>query len=35
VEKGLIPFDMELLGNMVRDICFRNARDYFGFFASR
>jgi hypothetical protein len=24
---------MELLGNMVRDICFRNARDYFGFFA--
>ena len=33
VEKGLIPFDMELLGNMVRDICFRNARDYFGFFA--
>ena len=34
VEKGLIPFDMELLGNMVRDICFRNARDYFGFFAN-
>jgi Glucuronate isomerase len=33
VEKGLIPSDMELLGNMVRDICFRNARDYFGFFA--
>jgi glucuronate isomerase len=33
VEKGLIPADMELLGNMVRDICFRNARDYFGFFA--
>jgi glucuronate isomerase len=33
VEKGLIPNDMELLGNMVRDICFRNARDYFGFFA--
>jgi glucuronate isomerase len=33
VEKGLIPFDMELLGNMLRDICFRNARDYFGFFA--
>jgi len=33
VEKGLIPYDIELLGNMVRDICFRNARDYFGFFA--
>jgi glucuronate isomerase len=33
VENGLIPHDMELLGNMVRDICFRNARAYFGFFA--
>lgn len=32
VEQGLIPPEMELLGNMVRDICFRNARDYFGFF---
>jgi glucuronate isomerase len=34
VERGLIPHDMELLGNMVRDICFRNARAYFGFFAT-
>jgi glucuronate isomerase len=33
VENGLIPADMDLLGNMVRDICFRNAREYFGFFA--
>ena len=32
VEKGLLPSDMDLLGNMVRDICFRNARTYFGFF---
>jgi glucuronate isomerase len=32
VEKGLLPDDMDLLGNMVRDICFRNARRYFGFF---
>jgi glucuronate isomerase len=32
VENGLLPHDMELLGNMVRDICFRNARSYFGFF---
>jgi len=31
VEKGLVPNDMGLLGNMVRDICFRNARAYFGF----
>lgn len=30
VEKGLLPNDLGLLGNMVRDICFRNARDYFG-----
>jgi glucuronate isomerase len=32
VENGLIPHDMGLLGNMVQDICFRNAREYFGFF---
>jgi glucuronate isomerase len=35
VENGLIPHDLELLGNMVRDICFRNARAYFGFFAEK
>ncbi|MHC4363089.1 MAG: glucuronate isomerase, partial [Planctomycetota bacterium] len=29
VEAGLIPSDMELLGKMVEDICFNNARDYF------
>jgi len=29
VENGLIPGDMELLGRMVEDICFNNARDYF------
>lgn len=28
---GLIPADMELVGNIVRDISYRNARDYFGF----
>ena len=33
VENGLVPNDMDLLGNMVRDICFRNAQAYFGFFA--
>ena len=32
VEKGLLPADTELLGNMVRDICYRNARSYFGFY---
>jgi glucuronate isomerase len=31
VEKGLLPADFGLLGNMVRDICYRNAREYFGF----
>jgi glucuronate isomerase len=30
MEAGLIPRDFELIGGMVRDICFRNARDYFG-----
>ena len=29
VEVGLIPADMDLLGKMVEDICFNNARDYF------
>lgn len=30
VEKGELPGDMELIGNMVKDICFRNAVRYFG-----
>ncbi len=30
VENGEIPDDMELIGNMVTDICFRNAVQYFG-----
>ncbi len=29
VRKGLLPDDLELLGKMVRDICFFNARNYF------
>ena len=29
VEAGLLPNDMPLLGKMVKDICFNNARDYF------
>ncbi|MDD4869421.1 MAG: glucuronate isomerase [Kiritimatiellae bacterium] len=28
---GLIPGDMELVGQMVRDICYNNAASYFGF----
>ncbi len=29
VERGLLPADMELLGRVVEDICYNNARDYF------
>lgn len=29
-EYGEIPNDMELLGNMIKEICFLNAKDYFG-----
>ncbi|MGQ9663694.1 MAG: glucuronate isomerase, partial [Kiritimatiellia bacterium] len=29
--RGLIPHDMELVGRMVRDICYGNAARYFGF----
>jgi glucuronate isomerase len=29
VMNGELPRDMALLGKMVRDICFANARDYF------
>ncbi len=28
---GLLPPEMELLGGLVEDICYRNARNYFGF----
>lgn len=31
VENGEIPYDMELLGKMVEDICFNNANEYFNF----
>ncbi|HYE82312.1 MAG TPA: glucuronate isomerase [Clostridia bacterium] len=29
-ENGEVPYDMELLGKMVQDISYNNARDYFG-----
>ncbi|NOY37797.1 MAG: glucuronate isomerase [Chlorobi bacterium] len=32
VENGEIPGDKELLGKMVEDICYYNARNYFGFY---
>lgn len=31
VRRGLLPDDRELLGKLVADVSFRNARDYFGF----
>jgi glucuronate isomerase len=31
MKKGLIPRDMELIGEIVRDICYNNARRYFRF----
>ncbi len=29
-ENGLVPKDLELLGQMVEDICYNNAKNYFG-----
>ena len=31
VEAGRLPDDSALLGPLVEDVCFRNARAYFGF----
>jgi len=31
IEQGMLPHDFELIGNMVRDICYNNASRYFGF----
>jgi len=31
MEKGLVPRDMELIGGMLRDISYANAKRYFGF----
>lgn len=32
MERGLIPNDFEMVGKMIQDICYYNAREYFGFF---
>ncbi len=31
MEQGLLPNDLELIGSMVRDVCYHNAARYFGF----
>jgi len=30
VENGQLPSDYDLVGGMVRNICFKNAKDYLG-----
>jgi glucuronate isomerase len=35
VRRGLIPDDRDLLGRLVRNVAFFNARDYFGFTLGR
>ena len=35
VRRGFLPDDRDLLGRLVRNVCFINARDYFGFPAGR
>jgi glucuronate isomerase len=35
VRRGYVPDDRELLGALVRNVCFFNARDYFGFTLGR
>ncbi|MFW5760954.1 MAG: glucuronate isomerase, partial [Cyclobacteriaceae bacterium] len=34
VENGEIPADFDLLGRMVENICYNNARNFFGFYES-
>lgn len=31
IKKGLLPYDMEHIGNIVRDICYYNTKNYFDF----
>jgi glucuronate isomerase len=31
IEHGLLPKDFDLIGGLVRDVCFHNAARYFGF----
>ena len=32
MENGLLPNDFELVGHLVADVCYHNARRYFGFY---
>jgi glucuronate isomerase len=31
IEQGSLPNDIDLIGGMVTDICYANAKKYFGF----
>jgi glucuronate isomerase len=31
MEQGLLPNDYDLIGDMVKNICYNNAKNYFGF----
>jgi glucuronate isomerase len=31
MERGLLPNDFDLMGELVQDVCYRNAKSYFGF----
>jgi glucuronate isomerase len=31
IRRGLLPNDLKLIGSMVKDICYYNAKQYFGF----
>lgn len=31
MENGEIPYDMEMMGTMVSNICYHNAKNYLGF----
>ena len=35
MHQGLLPDDLDLVGAMVRDVCYYNAERYFGFEPSR
>ncbi len=35
MERGLMPDDLGLVGGMVEDLCYRNAREYFGLVENR
>jgi glucuronate isomerase len=31
MERGLLPMDFDLVGDLVKKVCYQNAKDYFQF----